>query len=63
MRNVTIFQGSTARKKFQTEDSCSLKLEGHTWSRVNFQGQAVAIVCVKCGRYPLEIMAMWDVVR
>jgi len=63
MRNVTMIQGSAARKKFQTEDGCSLKLEEHTWSRVNYQGQVVAIVCVKCGRYPLEIMAMWEMAR
>ena len=61
MKNADIGQGAEYRKKFQVARPCSrLLVEGHSWARVHFQGMVVAVVCMDCGRYPLEIMSMWE---
>lgn len=63
MKNADIGQGAEYRRKFQTERLCSMSLiHDHAWARIHFVDMVVAIICMKCGRYPLEIMAMWDVI-
>lgn len=52
-----------ARQKFDTHPICSLDLDKHEWRHVVFDKTIIAVVCIGCGRYPLEILGEWPIVR
>lgn len=61
MPELTIGQAAELRNRFDSLQMCSIIMADHDFVHVLFEGVIVAVLCSKCGRYPLEVMSFWEV--
>jgi len=63
MSEIDIGTAADMRQKVHDATICGLLLTDHDFNHVKFTGVIVAVLCSRCGRYPLEIMARWAVAK
>jgi hypothetical protein len=61
MIEISVHVLSDLRRRQTIQGPCSPSLSEHSWAMCSYDEQIVAIICVRCGRYPLEIMSLWEI--
>lgn len=63
MISIDAFVLSNIRRKTTIQSPCGLSFDDHEWGIATDpdEERVIAIICLHCGCYPVEIMGLWTI--